>query len=751
MVLLSGRALAAQAVLSGRVIGPAGEPVTAAALMLHRATDSLQVAGTDSDTLGRFVFDTVPAGRYVIRAQRIGYLPAQRGVVIGTGPVALELVLAEAPVALEAVTVEGERTRARFETEAGATVRELSRNELKLIPGLAEADVLRAIEVLPGVVTTSDFSSSFNVRGGSADQNLIQLDGIPIYNPFHVGGLFSVFNSDMIERAELLAGGFPAEYGGRVSSVLNVISDAGVAGTQVSGGVSVLATRLSVGADLPKSGRIRVGARRSYFDQLLKPFFEFPYYLHDFQLTGAVWTSPASRLSVTAYLGDDVLNFAGVDSFPLQLDWKWGNRVGGAAWTRTFANGGALDVRASYSRFVTRILFPDFSDTRFASRMQHALVRGGLVLPAGAGEFKAGVELNRLWYANSADAGGATFRQSDGRAWQPSGYAQLAWKPSQNWLVETGARVDVHATRGIHTITQISPRLAVKRFVLDGSAAVKLAAGRFTQFVHSLRDEELPVGIDLWVITDERAPAVISDQLQAGFEWLPRNGWYAAVETYIRDFDGVVTNNFADDPNDARDDLLAGTGRSYGADLIVRRDDGPVRGFVTASWLRAWREFPDFLSGLDPAPLVRYAPLFDRRAEIDLVLSFDLPKRWEGGLRWNFGTGLPYTRPLGSFVYHEYALNRGRRAFEDGDSSAVAVVLGERNSSRYPAYHRLDVSFRKLFRKSWGTLTPHIDILNVYNRKNVLFYFYDFNTNPATRGGTSMFPLLPTVGVEVVF
>jgi hypothetical protein len=309
LFMLAAAQASAQTVVRGRVLNGAGEPIPAVDVRLERTGERTILRAPATDTLGSFIFGDVAPGRYLLRADRIGFASLERAVTVGSVPLLLELTLDEAPVAVEAVTAEGERTRERFETEAGLTVRELSRTELKLIPGLAEADVLRAVEVLPGVVSTSDFSSSYNVRGGSADQNLIQLDGIPIYNPFHVGGLFSVFNADMVERAELLAGGFPAEYGGRVSSVLNVVSDAGDPGMQVSGGVSVLATRVSAGADLPMNGRIRVGARRSYFDQLLRPFFEFPYYLHDLQLTSEVWPAAASRLSVTAYWGDDVLDF----------------------------------------------------------------------------------------------------------------------------------------------------------------------------------------------------------------------------------------------------------------------------------------------------------------------------------------------------------------------------------------------------------------------------------------------------------
>jgi hypothetical protein len=286
---------------------------------------------------------------------------------------------------------------------------------------------------------------------------------------------------------------------------------------------------------------------------------------------------------------------------------------------------------------------------------------------------------------------------------------------------------------------------------MNGDAAIKIAGGRYTQFVHSLRDEELPVGLDVWVLSGRRAPQLRSDQLQTGVEWFG-DEWYAALEGFWRRFRGVATNNFAQDPNDPYDDLLGGDGLSYGADAVVRKDAGRVTGFVTLSWLKAEREFPDFLTGEAAPPAISYPPIFDRRFEIDLVMRFPLVKQWQGGLRWNLGSGLPYTRPIGSYLMYEYHLDDNRRVLDERpDSATVAVLLGQRNAARYPSYHRLDVSVRKTFTKSWGTLTPHLDILNVYNRKNVLFYFYDYQATPATRSGISMFPFLPTVGVEVTF
>jgi hypothetical protein len=321
--------------------------------------------------------------------------------------------------------------------------------------------------------------------------------------------------------------------------------------------------------------------------------------------------------------------------------------------------------------------------------------------------------------------------------------------------VEAGARLDGYRPDPGEAVVEVSPRLAVKRFFRRGDLALKVAAGRYTQFLHSLRDEELPIGLDIWVLAGERAPHTVSDQLQVGLEGYRDIDWFWSVEGYVRTFDGVVTFNPADDPNDPLDDILPGDGVSWGADVQVRRETGPVTGWVAVSFLKAERTFPDPLSPLPDPPEITYAPIFDRRVDVDLVLRYPGPWGWEGGLRWNFGTGIPYTRALGSYVYYSPRYVEGGgldwTGTESDLGSGYAVVLGDRNSSRYPIYHRLDLSFRRSFTKSWGSLTPYLNVVNLYNRKNVLFYFYQYDLDPAVRSGISMFPVLPTVGLEVSF
>jgi hypothetical protein len=744
------------------------------AAAVYGATVSLflgerRLYAADTDRLGSFRVANVAPGAYELRVQALGYAAYARTVDLGVGAtLEIDVTLTTSALEVEGIAVEAERSRdrVRFEEIGGATQRELQLDDVRMVPGVAEPDPVRAIEVLPGVVSTSDFSAAFHVRGGSQDQNLILLDGIPLFSPFHLGGVFSVFNADMIDRVELESGGFAAEHGGRVSSVLDIESDAGGREFGVDAAVSLLATRVSAGGRMPDAAaqgvglsslRYRVSARRSYFDVLFRPAFDFPYHLTDFQAFVEGWSRGGDRVTVTAYTGRDVFDLTSIDAedFPLRIDWDWGNDAVGASWTRPRRGGGSLRVAANFSRYATGLLFPDFADTDVRSRIQQGQARVDFdARPTPHWTFQLGSSLERLSYENRFTTGGTTFGQGVGDGWLGGLYGQARWSTPRAWLVEAGVRLDGFRPEPGRDAREVAPRLAVKRFFRRGDLAVKLAAGRYTQFLHSLRDEELPIGLDIWVLAGQRAPHTVSDQIQIGVEGYRDVDWFWSVEAYLRSFDGVVTFNPSDDPNDPLDDILAGTGLSYGADFLLRKETGAVTGWLAASWLKASRTFPDPASPLPDAPDIRYAPGFDRRLDLDLVLRYPAPWGWEGGLRWNFGTGLPYTRALGSYAYYSPRFVEGGGidwTGAEGQDGGYAVVLGGRNAARYPRYHRLDLSFRRTFPKPWGRLTPYLNLVNVYNRKNVLFYFYEYNRDPAVRSGISMFPVLPTVGLEVSF
>ena len=747
--------------LSGRIRSEDGRPVEGALAQVNPVSDSTRVEYTLSDELGFFAFRDLEPGAHVLRVTRIGFEEYREQVSVEAEGTEVEVAMTSQAIEIAGITVEAERSRAktRFEESAGITVQEIEAAALKSLPIIAESDPLRAIEVLPGVTTVSDFSAAFNVRGGSADQNLILLDEVPIFNPFHLGGIFSVFNADMVDRVELQSGGFAAEYGGRVSSVLTIESDPGDGEFGVDAGISVLASRLAVNGTIPRGAteklgfqttRWRMSARRSYLDVLFKPWVDFPYHMSDVQGIFEAWTGRGSRLRFVGYTGRDVVDLSGVDDTPLPIRWWWGNDAIGGSWTQSMSGGASMAVRASLSRFGSDLSFPE-ADAEFKTGVEQASVGADLeLLPSWATRWKSGVSAKQVSYDNGLLGGGSTFLDQEGSGVEIAGYSQVHWDPSPNWLVEGGVRADYWRPNAGRTEVTLSPRFAVRRFLRDRNSAVRLAAGRYSQFIHSTRDEEFPFGIDTWVLAGAEAPRIVSDQVQVGAETFfgEDDDWFASLEGYYRTFDGVAAVNAVDDPNDDSDALVAGDGDAYGVDLYVKRDRGTTTGWLSVSFLKTLRSFPDTRVGIEPKPLITYPPVFDRRFEVDLALR--RPLDWWGleiGVRANFGTGLPFTRPLGTYHVYRSQLTSGVADPDDEN----AVLLGPRNGARYPSRHRLDLSFRKTITKGWGTMTPYLSVINVTNKKNALFYFYNYDASPPTRDGVSMIPLLPTLGLEASF
>ena len=773
-------ALPLDATVSGRVRSEVSVPVANATARLRLLADSTVESVTGTDALGFFAFRDLMAGRYRLSIGRIGYaLHDQQVELAPDTDLQLEVSLAEEAIELDAVVVEARRSRqrTRFEESAGLTVQELGVEELRNIPGLAEPDPVRAVSVLPGVTRVSDFTAVLNVRGGSGDQNLILMDRVPLFHPYHLLGLFSVFNPDMVSRAELRSGGFPAEYGGRASSVLLVESDVGDGTLGVDAGLGLISSRLAVRGGLAAglrdglglaAARWKVSARRSYWDLVARlTESSFPYTLADLQAVFEGWTKGGDRVRINAYSGRDRINFRelnflftsmesvvddleGNESGGWNVRWPWGNDAVGASWTHLMPGGGTLEVHGSYSRFGARFDFTEYEDTRVETEIGQASLGADLELrPTSRTRWKSGYAAIRRDSRNVSEGVPPTFQDSERSGWESSAYTQLSWTPSRAWLLEAGLRWDSWRPGGGRTEAVPSPRVAVKRFLGDGRWAVRMAGGRHAQFLHSLRDERLPVGMDAWVLSGEHVPALISDQVQAGVEGFfgSDREWFAAAEGYLRTFDGVIAQNWADDPADPADDLLRGDGRSIGIDALLRKDAGRTRGWVSVSLLKATRTFEDTDAGLLPPPIIEFPPIFDRRLEIDLAIQRDLPWGVEAGLRWNLGTGTPYTAQTARLRKYEQRLTDLRFDY----ASVRTALLGPRNGARLPAYHRLDVSFRKTLHRGWGTLSPYVSVINLYNRDNVLWRQRHYDRGNLTRLDNHMLPILPTLGVEVSF
>lgn len=746
--------------ISGRTVASDGRPLPKVSVSV-KADGGRMIRSVETDENGVFRIPDLPREPLTIRFERMGLVPLERTVGAEELDGPLDVVLGDDVLVIRPLVVEVRRPPPHDQTGRGATTRDLSPVQIRRLPGLAEADPIRAVGTLPGVISPNDVSAGFNVRGGESDQNAILLDGFPLFSPFHLGGIFSVFNPDLVDRVEVSTGGFPAEFGGRVSSLVRIQSDPGPGSFQVDGGISLLAMRLAVAGGwnaregqpaLFESTHWRVAARRSYADQILRPVVEFPYHMSDLQAVVVATRPGGNRWTTSAYMGRDVLDMAGVqrDDFPLRLDVDWMNQMVGTRWDGGIEEEGLLEAFGGLTRFSSSLRFVDFDDTSSGGWIDQWRFGGSVSHPVTPGwSLKAGASVDHYRWGHRSNTGGTRFEGGGGTGSAPGLFVQTEGRWGPGWRVEPGVRLEgwIGDAEGWELI--LAPRLTIHRLVGDGGQALRLSGGRYVQAIHSLRDDDLPLAIDLWVAPGEGVPRTVSDQLQVGYTRPFGDGWTASGDIFHRSFEGLVTRNRNADPNQATDLHLIGSGQGYGTDFLLEREGPGIEGSLALTWLKAERSFPDDGPHGGTRTLVDRPADFDRRLDADLVLRFPAPWGWQAGVRWHVGSGTPYTQPAGGYgLFTPRQSGRGSYRWQPTES---AVLLGPRNQERYPWYHRLDLSARRTVDLAWGELTLNLDVLNVYNQRNVLFYFVDYTGPQPTRSGFTMLPVLPTIGAEVRF
>jgi hypothetical protein len=762
LALLPGTATSQQ-VTTGSIEGVAvdsltGEPrpaVTVVVVGIGRGT----LTGTD----GRFAIAQLAPGRYQLRARALSYRQTEIPVTVTAGAATtVTLRLASAPVTLGAVRARARPPeRDRFDLGPNVGRVTLTPGAVNAVPSFGEPDVLRAVQLLPGVNARNDFSSGYNVRGGESDQNLILLDGYPIYNPFHLGGLFSTFLDETVGEIDLLTGGFGAAYGGRLSSVLDVrTAEPTRAGLHGSAGVSVIASSLSLGS-MRENGRgsWMLSGRRTYADKLVSALSDrtFPYHFSDAQLHAehAIGTGNA-RVAITAYAGSDVLDgdFASFgDSSAAgggEFGFTWENQVIGARVHDVWRDGvrlpllGAADsVRAeqslSFTRFATALDLGSGS-LSLTNSVREVRLAGSVRWNRASHERRLGYEVSRHDIAYDV---GSTATATDffTLAQQPvSGavYYQETWRPFRRLLAEAGLRAEHVSSRDW---SGLSPRASAKFFVTP-DLAVSLAVGQYAQWLHSLNREDIPVRVfDFWVSSDEFVEVSRARHLVLGAEQWVGQARYARVEGWVKQYDHLLEQNTADDPAVRGDEFLDASGTSYGFDVVLRQLDlGAFGGWLSYTYAVSNRTMQG--GG--------YWPGHDRRHNANVVGTWKARERYTFSARFGVASGTPYTDIVGQIVRRGYDPARGSYD-PSGGPRLVEPLGGARNASRYPIFQRLDLSVARASRWRGMQVTPYLSVVNAYNAKNVFIYTFDYTRNPPTREASSQFPLLPSIGLTVAF
>jgi len=726
------------------------------------------VIGSSTNQSGYYVIPRVPVGTYFLLVHYIGYSQFKHEVTVTIGtPVSLDARLEVENIELEGVVVTGDAAPTIEKMfEAPVSKLELSGEQIRRVPQVAEADLLRALQTLPGVLPLSDFSSALYVRGGTPDQNLNLIDGSDVYNAEHAFGLFSTFNTDAIKQVDLSKGGFPAEYGGRLSSVLDVTNiDGNREEFEGTTSISLLSFKTTLQMPLGQFGSISGSIRRTYFDKTIgKAIDDVPnYYFYDGNVKAFLDLSPRNKLTLSFYGGEDVLNLIFDQDAPEQVgfDYDWGNTTGSARWTHIFSPQLFANLWVTGSRFESSFDFQDaasfvednfVSDITFKGNFEYHYSKNLIT--------KFGFEQKNLHTIFKTKFPGGNVNV-DARPKYWAGYVSSSWRPTIRWDIEAGLRYNLFDTATNYT--QWAPRMSLK-YRLSDAINVKAAGGVYSQFLHRIPRAFIA---DIWSSSNQfqrgatAYHGIFGIQKDFGIFQLEIEGYhkqyeniYAFNQTFITE---LAPNDFIDgEPLYTTTEAIfnQGDGKTSGFEVLLKKDTGALTGWLGYSYANTEYKFSRVNQGF------RFPPRHDRRHTFNLVGNLDYKNfrralRGESPIRhrsnWIFAftlvysTGQPLTIP-GSGYFTNAVPNQD-------DPAGVwyryyELYPADINNFRIPHYARLDLSltWEKHFR-GWS-IAPYIQAYNIGNRRNVWFVDYEIINGIQKVDTQSMMPIIPTIGIR---
>ena len=733
-LLAAGAAQAAT--LSGFVTdADNGESLPLASIVLTQVQ-----LGAASNSSGYYAVKEVPAGTYEVEISYIGYKSWRDTLAFSDRDVRLDVALQVESVDLEEIVIQAERSE-ELEQATQSSFIALQVEPLQQMPAIGEADLLRSLQLLPGIQSASDISSGLYVRGGGPDQTAILLDHIPLYNPSHLFGFFSTFNPDAIKDVQLYKGAYPAAYGRTLGAVLDVSNREGNRQRFSSrGGISLIASRLLAEGPVGQGSWMLAG-RRTYLEPVLSAIrsrgVDIPlnYYFYDFN--GKVnqrWGD--DTFTVSTYWGQDDLRADIENENESFVDLRWGNRALTARWTRVFSPTLFGHFMAAGSWYENTLLFSFFDtpfgvansirdwslkgDVDYFANRNHILTLGFL---ATLFEFDYSASFNQL-------------EQSDlyQRSVLASAYVQDEWQAGPATRLRLGGRGTYFS---VGDRLHFTPRMSLSHALSD-KIRIKAAAGMYRQYLQLVTTEAFSGG-DFWMPLDSSVEPGRSYQGVVGTEWDPSRRYQLSVETYYTDLANLVVldNAVAADSDDTRSDDIfksGGSGWASGVEVFLQRRTGAFTGWVgyTLGWTR--RTFPELNGGR------AFPPKYDRRQDLSFVVSYQAGK-WRLGSNLVYATGQAFTPASARYSLREPTT----RSVKD------YVLPAERNSARLLPYHRLDASASREF-GLWGLdVEFYLQIFNLYSRRNE--WFVQFNTkNPETKPEVvKQLPIVPTLGFNFSF
>jgi hypothetical protein len=711
-----------------------------------------------------FYSTTLPAGNYEIISQYVGYEPQSKQIVLDQS-LKLDFALIPSVKELQEVVVTGKKTNENV-TQTQMGVMKLDIKELNNIPVLmGEKDILKTIQLLPGIKAAGEGSSGFNVRGGAIDQNLILLDEATVYNASHLMGFFSVFNSDAIKDISVYKGNEPAEYGGRLSSVLDIkMKDGNDKQLGVSGGIGLIASRLTVEGPIVKDkGSFIISARRTYADMFLKlskdtTMNKTKLYFYDINAKGNYKINENNRVFLSGYFGKDALGLG--NTFGI----NWGNSTGTIRWNHLFSNRLFSNTSLIFSNYDYKIYVNIGTEMNIISRIQdYGIKQDFQYFTNENSSLKFGFNsvYHRIIPGVITSTGALSLKSlTNKNAWENSFYVSHQYRFTDKFSVEYGSRLSIfsllgpgnfyaYATDGtktdstkygssqmVKTYINLEPR-ATFNFLINSQSSVKAAYARNVQNLHLLSNSTSGNPTDLWIPSSNNVKPEIADQVSLGYyRNFSDNKFEFSTEIYYKnllnqiDYKNGAELNFNDN---VESQILYGSGRAYGLEMFLKKKYGRFNGWVSYTLSRTERKFNEINSG-------NYYPARqDRTHDISIVGIYELSSRWTLSGTWVYNTGNAVTFPTGKYNV-------------DG---VTKFYYSDRNANRMPAYHRLDLGatwIRKKtakFESSWT-----FSLYNAYGHDNAYSISFQDNKDDPTRTEalqTTIFKFIPSFSYNFKF
>lgn len=708
-------------------------------------------SGTTTNVYGYYALSLNP-GSYTLKFSYVGYQSITKKVDLETDDAQLNVELMPDDVSLEEVTVTAARPNEQVEMVQMSTIKMEMADVKKMPQLLGEVDLIRSIQLLPGVTTVGEGASGFNVRGGNIDENLILLDEAPVFNASHVFGFFSVFNADAIKDVQLQRGGIPAMYGGRLSSVLDIRQKEGnMKKFAANGGIGLISSRLMLEGPIAKDkSSFMVSGRRSYADMFLAlssndEINNSTAYFYDLNAKINYILNDNNRLFLSGYFGRDVLGIGDLVGF------NWGNKTATLRWNHLFGPKVFSNITLVASDYDYALeANEETSNFNWASNILNYSLKSDVTFyPAPNHTVDAGLSGNYYTFkpgniSIATDEELTTFDLKSQYALETAVYASHEWEVSNRFSMQYGLRYSQFFKLGEGTVNSyanndpgsgiitgqttyndrevmaqyhnLEPRFAAK-YSLSSNSSVKASYHRMAQYLHLVSNTTASLPIDVWTPAGNYIQPAKVDQLALGyFRNLRYNQYEFSAETYYKQYYDLLDYKDGADLllNDALEtEILSGEGRAYGLELMLKKQKGDLTGWLSYTLSRTERK----VEGINNDE--HYPANYDKPHDISLVLAYQLNKKWRISTNFSYMTGRPVTYPNGRYEWQ----------------GVIVPNYDNRNGARTPDYHRLDLSatydVAKPASRRWQSSWT-FGVYNAYGRRNPFSVYFRQNADNPT-------------------